>query len=164
MELIEYKKQKYVKKNEPIFIRKIDLPKNCTGWLVIDSIGFGSACGGIRIGRNVSLKEVKLLANEMTLKYSFYNLSNGGAKAGICCPFRVSNKEREEIFYNFGKSLSALLCNRIYIPGTDMGTTKNDIDQLRNGAGLKKRKEKTSLDSSYSTSISIISALRAISV
>ena len=131
MELFEYKKQKYVKNEEPIFIKKVDLPKNCTGWLVIDSMGFGSACGGIRIGKNVSLEEVKLLANEMTLKYSFYNLPNGGAKAGICCPFKVTNKEREEIFYNFGKSLNTLLCHRIYIPGTDMGTTQNDIDQLR---------------------------------
>ena len=162
MDLIEYKKQRYVKKKEPIYIKTIDLPNNCTGWLVIDSMGFGSACGGIRIGKNVSLEEVKLLANEMTLKYSFYNLSNGGAKAGIRCPFKVTVKEREEIFYNFGKSLNTMLYNRIYIPGTDMGTTPADIDQLRKGAGLKKMKEKGSVDSSYYTSLSIISALRAI--
>ena len=162
MDLIKYKKQRYVKKKEPIYIKTIDLPNNCTGWLVIDSMGFGSACGGIRIGKNVSLEEVKLLANEMTLKYSFYNLSNGGAKAGIRCPFKVTVKEREEIFYNFGKALNTLLCNRIYIPGTDLGTTRNDINQLRKGAGLEKIKETAFLDSSFYTSVSIISALRAI--
>ena len=163
MELFEYKKQKYVKKSEPIFIKRVDLPKNSTAWLVIDSMGFGSSSGGIRIGKKVSLEEVKLLANEMTLKYSFYNFPMGGAKAGICCPFPITVKEKQEIFFNFGKSLKTLLRNRIYFAGTDIGTNQNDIHQLYKGADIIKKQEKDSIDSSYYTAISVISALKAMS-
>jgi glutamate dehydrogenase/leucine dehydrogenase len=73
MNLSEYKKQKWVKREKPIFIKKIVLPKDSTGWLVIDSIGSGIAARGIRIGKNINLEEVSLLANEMILKRSFYN-------------------------------------------------------------------------------------------
>jgi glutamate dehydrogenase/leucine dehydrogenase len=109
----------------------------------------------------VNLEEVKLLANEMTLKYSFYNLRIGGAKAGICCPFPMTVKEKEEIFFNFGKSLKTLLRNRIYYAGTDIGTNQNDVHQLYKGAGMKQ--EKDPLDSSYYTAISVISALKTMS-
>jgi len=164
MDLTEYKKQMWVKKEEPIFIKKVDLPKNSIGWLVIDSMGFGSSSGGIRIGKNVSLEEVKLLAKEMTLKYTFYNLPIGGAKAGIYCPSPLNMREKEEIFLAFGKSLKPLLRSRIYSAGPDMGTDQNDIDQLFKGAGIIDKHTKDTLDTSYYTAISVFSALKAISL
>ena len=93
MDLLKYKKQMWKKEEDPIYIKKIDLPKNSIGWIVIDSMGYGSATGGIRLGKNVNLEEVKQLANEMTLKFSFYNLPIGGAKAGICSPLPINRKE-----------------------------------------------------------------------
>lgn len=80
MNIFEYKKQKWVKKRNPILIKEVNLPKHTTGWLVIDSIGSGVAVGGIRLGKNVSLEEVKQLAAEMTLKFSFYNRPIGELK------------------------------------------------------------------------------------
>jgi glutamate dehydrogenase/leucine dehydrogenase len=162
MNVFEHKKQEWVNREEPIFIKKIDLSKNTTGWLVIDSIGSGVAVGGIRLGKNVSLEEVKQLAAEMTLKFSFYNRPIGGAKAGIRCPSQLNIKEREDIFYNFGKSLHTLLSNSVYIPGTDMGTHKTDIEQLFNGAGMVIEVDQDPIDSSYYTAVSVFSALKAV--
>lgn len=151
------------KKNtdNPILIREIVLPHNSRGWLVIDSAGGGSATGGVRFGANVSPDEVRELSEEMTLKFSFLHLPIGGAKSGICCPSPVSPSEKKEIFLEFGKALSSLLQERAYLPGTDMGTMPEDIDQILKGAGLEPQKKDKEINSGYYTAISVFAALKA---
>jgi len=142
-------------------IREITLPHNSVGWLSIDSTGGGSATGGVRFGQNVSPDEVRELSEEMTLKFSFLNLPIGGAKAGICCPSPVSPEEKKEIFLQFGKALSPLLREYSYLPGTDMGTMPEDIDQILKGAGLEPQKKDKEINSGYYTAISVFAALKA---
>jgi glutamate dehydrogenase/leucine dehydrogenase len=166
MNLFEYKKQMWTKKKEPVLVKEVKLPNDCIGWLVIDTLGYGFAAGGIRIGKKVNLTEVKLLAHEMTLKRSFYNQPIGGAKAGICCQNRLKNKDREEIFTYFGNALKPFLANKIYFPGTDLGTNQNDIDQFFKGAGIVDsygvKDNHDYIDSSYYTAVSVFSVLRSI--
>lgn len=142
-------------------IIETQLPHHSRGWLAIDSMGDGSATGGVRFGENVSVDEIRELAEEMTLKFSFLNLPIGGAKAGICCPRPVSSDEKKEIFLGFGRALSQLLKDRAYQPGTDMGTMPHDIRHLLEGAGLESEKSHQKINSGYYTAVSVFSALNA---
>ncbi len=166
MDLTDLKKQKWVRSEEPIFIKQVQLPKDCVGWLVVDSIGSGITSGGIRLGEKVNLEEVKLLAKEMTLKRLFYKQTVGGAKAGIYCPNPLKNSDREEIFKKFGKVLKPLFDNKIYYPGTDLGTNQKDIDDLLSGAGIVAdygiEDNQDYIDSSYYTAVSVFSVLKSI--
>jgi glutamate dehydrogenase/leucine dehydrogenase len=160
---IDFKKLKWtIREDEPMLVKEVDLKGNNRGWLVIDSLGDGHATGGIRFGGGVSLDEVQALAAEMTLKFSFLNLPLGGAKAGIYNPYPLSIRERDDLFLGFGKALGPLLRERIYLPGTDMGTYPRDIDQLLRGAGAGEMSQGESLDSGYYTAVSVFSALQAI--
>ncbi|NJL58623.1 MAG: Glu/Leu/Phe/Val dehydrogenase [Desulfobacteraceae bacterium] len=142
-------------------ITETELPYHSRGWLAIDSMGDGSATGGVRFGENVRPDEIRELAEEMTLKFSFLNLPIGGAKAGICCPNPVTPDQKKEIFLGFGKALSQLLTDKAYLPGTDMGTMPTDIRHLRQGAGLESEKDHKDINSGYYTAISVFSALKA---
>ncbi len=142
-------------------IIETELPYHSRGWLAIDSMGEGSATGGVRFGETVNPDEIRELAEEMTLKFSFLNLPIGGAKAGICCPNPVTPDQKKEIFLEFGKALSQLLKSRAYLPGTDMGTMPTDIHHLRQGAGLEPEKDHKGINSGYYTAISVFSALKA---
>jgi glutamate dehydrogenase (NAD(P)+) len=158
----ELKKWRWRKKaDEPILVKEVDLNGKRRGWLVVDSLGDGQAVGGVRMGEAVTLDEVQKLAAEMTLKFSFLNLPVGGAKAGIYNPSSLSIREREDLFLRFGKGLGPLLRERIYLPGTDMGTYPRDIDQLLRGAGIVERRQTESLDSGFYTAVSVFSALEA---
>lgn len=147
---------------EPLIVKEVDLPRNNKGWLVIDSMSNGQAVGGIRFGDEVTLEEVKDLAAEMTQKFSFLNLPVGGAKASIYCPNHLNKKEREELFCKFGKELGSLLKENKYLPGTDMGTYPEDIEQLCKGAGIIRDGKKHQLDSGFYTALSVFSAITAV--
>lgn len=161
---VEFEKLKWTRKEDnPVLVKEVDLNGKNRGWLVIDSLGGGNATGGIRMGEGVTLDEVKELAAEMTLKYSFLNLPIGGAKAGIYNPSPLSIRAREDLFFRFGKAVGPLLREGIYLPGTDMGTHTPDIEQLFRGAGIMKRRQGESMDSGYYTAVSVFSALQATS-
>jgi len=161
MGLNDYKSRLFIKEEDPILIKEVALPKSSVGWLVIDSFKAGTSGGGVRIGNNVTLAEVKLLARDMTLKKSFYNLRSGGAKAGICCPDSITRKEKEDILFNFGKGLKSLLREKSFTPGTDMGTDPKDIEQIFKGAGINRKCDVEFVDSSYHTGVSVFAALKA---
>jgi len=105
------------------------------GYLVIDRI-LGSATGGVRMRDGLTLDEVAALASEMTLKFAFLNIPQGGAKAGVIWNPFSSDEERRRIFTAFGKNLGPLITKRIYFPGEDMGTCSRDIYHILRGAGI----------------------------
>jgi len=154
----------WIKKvDEPILVKEVELQGNNMGWLVIDSLGDGKAIGGVRLGKSVTLDEVKALAAEMTRKFSFLSLPIGGAKAGIRCSNPLSELERKDNLFRFGKGLGSLLREEVYLPGTDMGTVPADIDWLFQGADVARRSQGSSLDSGYYTAVSVFSALQGVS-
>ncbi|MEZ4526982.1 MAG: Glu/Leu/Phe/Val dehydrogenase dimerization domain-containing protein [Desulfobacterales bacterium] len=148
--------------DDPVLTREVDLPYNSRGWLVIDSMGYDRATGGVRIGNSVSKEEVRHLAREMTYKFSFLNFPLGGAKSGILCPSDLTPKERENLFFSFGKALRDLIGQGRYMPGTDMGTYEGDVRQIRAGAGIKTEDDPVlKMDSAFYTAVSVFSALKA---
>ena len=53
------------------------------GYVVIDAVVDGHACGGLRITNDLTVDQISALAHGMTLKYGFSGMAQGGAKAGI---------------------------------------------------------------------------------
>lgn len=106
------------------------------GFLVIDTLLGGHCAGGVRVTPTVTVDEVAQLAHTMTKKFGFLNICMGGAKAGIMIPDNKSREERNMIFRTFGERLGFILRNGIYYPGTDIGTSANDIELMEKAAGI----------------------------
>jgi glutamate dehydrogenase/leucine dehydrogenase len=136
-----------------------------TGHLVIDSTVENKSCGGIRLSSTVTLNEVRSLARNMTLKYGFLGIPTGGAKAGIQIDGTLSINRKRLIFSEFGKSLSRFIKRGFFIPGTDIGTSEEDIAWFMKAAKGQKSgyvKEKSSRGIEYTSWTMISSARQAL--
>lgn len=124
-----------VEQLRPQWILKVsDEELGFLGYLVVDRI-LGSAAGGVRMRDGLTLDELANLAREMTLKFAFLNIPEGGAKAGVVWKPFSSDEERRKIFTAFGKNLGPLLTKGIYFTGEDMGTYSHDVYHILKGAG-----------------------------
>lgn len=129
------------------------------GWVVIDSMGRGGACGGIRIAEDVTLEEVMALARAMTLKYRFLDVVPlGGGKGGIVRPPGCTEDQLRQILEAFGRQAAPLLQQGIYRPWTDMNSGPAQLNAIRAAAGLPPRQWP---ESGYYTALSVVAALRA---
>lgn len=106
------------------------------GALVIDDVVAGRSCGGIRIAPAVTDEELRQLASVMTLKFAFFGIACGGAKAGLAVPATASAEERRRRVRAFGAALGRLLHVGTYVPGTDLGCSERDLWEVMRGAGL----------------------------
>lgn len=131
---------------------------NTFAYVVIDSIVNNTSSGGVRIQDDVSLEEVKTLAREMTLKYSFIGLPRGGTKSGIKLPLGVDARGKQRLCEEFGKKLRPIIAAGIYYPGMDMNCGPEDLRAIYRGAGLTIGKV---TDTSYFTALSIMNAITA---
>jgi len=91
-------------------------PATSLGALVVDEVVAGRACGGIRIAPVVTLTELRELAAVMTLKFAFFGIACGGAKAGLLVPDDATTEERERRTRAFGAALAPLVRYGTYIP------------------------------------------------
>jgi glutamate dehydrogenase (NAD(P)+) len=132
--------------------------ENYLGYVVIDSIINDTSSGGVRISEDLNLAEVKALAIEMTLKYSFIGLQRGGAKSGIKMPAGVSIEEKRGILEDFGKRVSSIIKAGIYHPGMDMNCGPDDLRAIYKGAGYEIG---SITDTSFFTAISVSNAIYA---
>jgi glutamate dehydrogenase (NAD(P)+) len=64
----------------------------------------------------------------MTYKYLMLEVRCGGAKAGVWCDPIQQN--RQAVWAAFLSALRPLIERRVYLPGTDMGTTEDDFQPL----------------------------------
>ncbi len=106
------------------------------GALVIDELVAARACGGIRIAPTVTAPELRELAGVMTLKFAFFGIACGGAKAGLIVPTEATPQEREARTRAFGAALAPLVRPGTYVPGTDLGCGERDLWTVLAGAGL----------------------------
>lgn len=127
------------------------------GWIIIDSLVNGQSCGGVRISDDITEEEVKILAHAMTLKYKFAGYPGlGGAKAGIVLK---DQDHRIKVLRRFGEIARPFLEKKIYIPWTDINCTAEDINIIREAAGMKN----TDLpDSAYTTALGVFATIKAL--
>ena len=131
------------------------------GYLVIDSLVAGRSCGGLRLLPDIDEWEMRQLARAMTLKYGFLGLPQGGAKAGVRGDPEGPLTVRRKRLMEFGEAIAPLLQNRIYVPGTDMGTDVDDIRYMLKGIGVPiKYRELRKNDSGYYTAVSVFTSVK----
>jgi glutamate dehydrogenase (NAD(P)+) len=146
--------------NSQILI-KVAQGSEIRGYLVIDSTVGGRSCGGLRMLPDIDEKEMRVLARAMTLKYGFLGLPQGGAKAGVLGDPEAPQSDRHQRLAVFAKAIAPLLCNRIYIPNSDMGTNNNDIRSMLEAVGTQvKKRELRSTLSGYYTALTVFIAAR----
>lgn len=144
-----------------VFNRDFDF----TGYLVIDSTVENKSCGGIRMSPLVTLDEVRSLARNMTVKYGFLGIPTGGAKAGIRTTGTLSRSRKRLILVKFGKKLSRIIKSGRFIPGTDMGTSDEDVACFLSAANGQKTRDlniKSGSGSEYTSWTMLISARQAL--
>lgn len=143
----------------PLMTISVDDDKgNAFAYVVIDSIVNDTSSGGVRIVEDLSLDEIKILAREMTLKYSFIGLPRGGTKSGIKLPITATGVERKRVLHDFGRRIARLMQAGIYYPGMDMNCTPEDLRQIYHGAGLSIG---SVTNTSFFTGLSVASSVRA---
>jgi glutamate dehydrogenase (NAD(P)+) len=133
-----------------------------SAYLVIDSTIRGKCAGGIRMTSEVTLHEIAALAKNMTLKYGFLGIPMGGAKVGIHIGGPLSKLKRKSIFIDIGKSLGPLILRKCYYPGTDIGTTDQDINILFNAATHETTRWESMSIAKYTSWTMIVSALEVL--
>jgi glutamate dehydrogenase (NAD(P)+) len=148
-------------KGKPELVCKATWNSKVLGYVVIDSLVNGRACGGLRMLPDIDEAEMRGLARAMTLKYGFLGLPQGGAKAGVLGDPEAPEPDRQILLSRFASSIAPLLTQRIYVPGTDMGTTNDDIRLVLSIAGLKpKKRELQGERSGYYTALSVFTSAK----
>ncbi len=77
---------------------------------------------------DLSLSEMIRLARAMTYKYLMLEVHCGGAKAGVW--YDPTTQDRTTVWSAFLQVLRPFVEKRMYLPGTDMGTTEEDFQPL----------------------------------
>ena len=96
--------------------------------LVIDTTAFGISAGGVRMLPDLSLLEMVRLARAMTYKYLMLEVHCGGAKAGVW--YDPATHDRQVVWSAFLTAIRPFIEQRMYLAGTDMGTTEEDFAPL----------------------------------
>ncbi len=88
----------------------------------------GVAKGGVRMAPDVSLEEVRNLAELMVWKTALTKIPFGGGKAGICLdPLKLSDFAKREVTREFVHILKEELIAGNYVPAPDMGTSAREM-------------------------------------
>ncbi len=103
------------------------------GFCVIHNTARGPGKGGIRLVEDVTVEEVKGLAEAMTWKNAMADLPFGGAKSGIRANPKAANKQ--EIVRAFARKLKSILGTE-YIAGPDMNMTEKEMAVIADEAGF----------------------------
>ncbi|MDP2907267.1 MAG: Glu/Leu/Phe/Val dehydrogenase dimerization domain-containing protein [Nanoarchaeota archaeon] len=113
-------------------LRTFKTSNGCKAYFAIDTLINNTCCGGVRIKEGLSAEEIKALAHEMTLKLGFWRLVPfGGAKFGISVPNSMDFKERAALISEFTACLNDSLGNVCYFPGTDFGSSFEDLNIIK---------------------------------
>ena len=131
------------------------------GYICIHSMGKYGASGGMRCIEDVSKKEVQLLAWAMTHKYSYFNIEQGGAKAGLKIPYDCDQKKRELLIKAVARHIEPLIKKGVWSCWTDMNFYYNDLKLIFDTLGLQ-LSAKSEDGSSFRTAVSAYSALEAV--
>lgn len=114
------------------------------------------------MAEGVGCEELSLLARDMTLKYGFLGLPQGGAKGGVPFDPDAPVEQRRQRLADFAKAIAPLLRARVYVPMSDMGTNNQDIRHMLRVARVPLlRRELRGNRSGYYTARGVLAAARA---
>lgn len=131
------------------------------GHLVIDSSIGGISAGGIRMVPQMPTADLCHLARAMTLKYAFLKWPFGGAKAGIITHRdTMSPQDRQQLVRSFAQRLVPFKGR--YLPGTDAGTSDDDLRLICRTAGLMR--PRSTRDSGYYTALTVRLCIEQVAV
>ena len=146
----------------PTVLEVSDPEVGLTGWLAVDSIIDNHFCGGLRMLPDVSAPELTELAKAMTWKHAFLGLPHGGAKAGILYDEGTQKEQKRGLLSAFGRKIGDLLRDRVYLPGSDMGTTGEEIRDMLQRAGVRVPKRALRGENSgWYTSLTVVASVKA---
>ncbi len=131
------------------------------GYVVIDRSVHDTASGGVRFAPDVSVEELTSLARAMTYKWALLNVPMGGAKAGITATQPLGG-DRAALMEAFGRAIAALVRQRVYSPGIDLGTTLDDLRAIMRGAGRPLPEEQ--IDGSQCTALTVFETIRQVMI
>ncbi len=144
---------------DPQFMIQLDREGLPFGYVVLDSLVNMTSSGGVRIYPDMDFDEARMLASEMTLKFSFIGLPRGGAKCGIRVPAEATRDEKLALCEEFGRRLGPVIHKGLYYPGMDMNCGPDELRSIYRGAGITLGKI---TDTSFFTAISVANALFAV--
>jgi glutamate dehydrogenase/leucine dehydrogenase len=114
-----------------------DAETGVRGFLVIDALRNGKACGGVRIVPDGSLEEARLLARCMRDKFALFDVSqSGGGKAVVCIPPDASPERRKRMLQAFARAVAPEVRTKKFIPWMCLGSGGSDVQEFLRGAGL----------------------------
>ncbi len=100
--------------------------------VVIDTVRFPVAGGGVRMAADVTLGEIVRLARAMSYKYALLDMPCGGAKAGVWLD--PDDASRARVVTAFLDAIRPMVERLEFVPGADMGTSSADFEALFGGA------------------------------
>jgi glutamate dehydrogenase (NAD(P)+) len=106
------------------------------GYVVIDTLGPGRAYGGMRVGQNLSFKQLAPLARIGTVRYQLAGVPLGGAKCGLDYPADAPDKL--VVLTRFLRTIRPYLDQWLSL-GEDVGLTNAELEQALKDAGVDNR-------------------------
>ena len=120
----------------PLFTVEIaDESIGLKGFLCIHSLGKNGTSGGMRCVPDIERREVELLARAMTYKYSFFKLSQGGAKGGLRLDYNEPPDRRRLLLEEAARHLRPLIDRNLWWPHSDMNFYAADLVHFYRGLG-----------------------------
>jgi glutamate dehydrogenase/leucine dehydrogenase len=130
------------------------------GFVCIHAMGKNGASGGMRCVPDIDKEEVRILARAMTYKYAFFQIPQGGAKAGLRVSYEEEPQRRKLLFRAAARHLEPLIRRNIWSPWSDMNFTPGDLVDFYGGIGLE-HTPGAGGGSSFRTAVSAFAALQA---
>lgn len=147
--------------DSPMFTVEIkDKVNGMEGYVCIHSMGRFGASGGMRCMPDITKTEIQLLARAMTYKYSFFDIEQGGAKAGLAIPFGCSKECKRGLLQKAATHLKPLVKSGLWSPWSDMNFYGQDLSVFYAGMGVNSSPPSRAA-SSERTAISAFAALKA---
>lgn len=140
-------------------IRIEDPALGLSAFVVIDLADHQGGLGGIRVSSALDEAELRELAGRMTDKLTFLGVHKfGGAKAAIAIPRDASPARRRQLLSAFGRRIAPLVRKGIFIPGTDLNMSPQDLGVVLSAAGMANGRIP---DSARYTAHSVLESIRA---
>ncbi len=143
----------------------VDADGSTLGYVAVDSLVQGRACGGLRLLPRLEAADMLALAAAMTLKFGLLGLPQGGAKAGVIGDPEAAPALRQARLAAFARAIAPLLADHRYVPCSDMGTSGADIRAMLAAVGLPPpRRALRGTNSGVFTAASVAAAASAVAV